>query len=54
MLSNQKSVFLSNLQQPDLLQDMFNMGDKMRDIIFQIALQQRCRTRYTFLLPVLL
>ena len=29
-----------NLQQPDLLQDRINMGDKTRDIIFQLVLQQ--------------
>jgi len=40
-----------NLQQPDLLQDRFDVGGKTRNIAIQFVLQQCCKTGCTFFCP---
>ena len=40
-----------NLQQPDILQEVLNMGGKTRNIAVPLILRQCCKTSCTFLLP---
>ena len=46
-----KSQYSCNLQQPDLLQNRFDVGGKMRNIDFPLVWQQCCKRSCTFLLP---
>ena len=39
-------------EQPDLLQDRFDVGDKTRNNALQLVLQQYFTKSYIFLLPV--